>query len=150
MVEQTQLVDDIGFDNNDIQGSKIAFYRGERNRIDQLTFPFPTNVKRAKVHYHDETKYFHCLSGYCCAHTTSFKYPVYRMGTVVIRWDMDKEGMPIVPYRGNVELWFISEDKYVDIKIANKRFPIAENDLLVRCIEENYQKLSIQSAGASI
>ena len=38
----------------------------------------------------------------------------------------------------------------MDIKIANKRFPVTANDLLVRCTEESFQKLSIQSAGPSI
>lgn len=127
---------EVGFDSEDIGGDKVDRYKGRKGYTDRLGFPLSTRLRVADVHFKD--KYVLCTKGLCCQ---KMEPAQKRIGCVVVQYATNKQGDLEQPFRWQVKQWVFSGKKYEDLRGVNSEWPLADHDVKVTCIEDNYQQL---------
>jgi len=137
-----------GLDNEDIRGGMYEKYRGTKNQVDRcgIIFTDPKNMfAGAKTHYKE--RYFLCKKGKCCEILGPARW---RVGSVIIKYGTDKQGMIKKPFSYEIFPWVFGEGTYVKLKNTNSEFPLTTHDVKISCSNEDYQTLDIIPCNESI
>ena len=119
---------------------RVKFSTSKRELISILS----RRVVIVKTHYVEDVGSFFCFSGKCC---DLDGLPRVKYLLPIVMYDTNKAGKP-VSSEVVVKVLSIGKDQYEDIMTINELDgDITEKDLLVTCKDEQYQKISIQSAG---
>ncbi len=139
----------IGADRDDVQSSKFKNYKGEDGKTDRLGLVFPdeayANGKKiycgTKIHFEQKTKkYFICKSTdtdkqICCTTPYSGNKNSWRLGAVVVKYNLVKEDGKTKLKGWEVLPWAFSENVYNKLKKQDGKFPLNKFD-----IEIEYKK----------
>jgi hypothetical protein len=149
-------IESFGTEREDIQGSKFQKYKGKAGQTDRVgILPFEPKkyFKGAKCHYKD--RIFLCKSTpakkeICCTHSYEGNRPMYRIGGVIVIYDMvTKDGkMKLKGYQ--LLPWVFREKMYQKLVQADKEFPLDQHDIKLTCSNEEFQTIDIQSCRESI
>jgi len=149
----TDCCDEVGLGDKSVDVQSYDKYRGKMGVTDRIVILSKT-LLRARVHYvQEKKKTLRCAStpdktALCCE---VLGEPDQRFGLVVFRYTTNEEGQLLTKdtLSGKVLLWVFSEKRYAELTAVHREFPLLNSswedpqiDLLVKCTEENYQKLS--------
>lgn len=129
------------FDNEEIKGGVFEKYKGVKNEVHRLAIIY-TDPKAmfagSKIHFKE--RYFLCKKGKCCEICGPAKW---RVGSVIIKYGTDKQGLIKKPFNYELLPWLFSEATYIKLKTVNSEFPLATHDIKISCTNEEYQHLDI-------
>lgn len=154
-------IESFGTERDDIQGNrfqKLKMKTGEEYRIGIIYFDDEGKkiFLGTKVHSKKDTKTFLCKSTkekkeFCCTHSWEGNSPRYHIGCVVIKYDLGKDASGKMKLKGYELLpWIIWEKMYNKLTSADKEFPIISHDLKLKCTNEDFQTIDLQSCKESI
>lgn len=145
---------EIGFDREDVKPQFFKSHKFKAGKTVRCGVVFRDEqkpFKATKVHFNQ--RYYVCKStkekpAICCTHTYKGNDPRWRLGAVLVIYEISKKdgkdkltGYELVP-------WVFSDKMYQKLNTANKEFPLKEHDILVSCDNEEFQNLIIQSCNA--
>tara|TARA_B100000745_G_scaffold273464_1_gene201876 strand:+ start:1978 stop:2610 length:633 start_codon:yes stop_codon:yes gene_type:complete len=139
--------DEISFDDETVGGARLEKYKIRKDVVDRVGVPFPTRLKRAKVHYHADKGYFECLKGLCCE---KLGPPKDRLGTVVVQYRTDARGRIQKPFGYTIKSWVFSGRKFEDLREINSEHPLAKHDVKIKGGEEKYQQMTFFNCAESL
>lgn len=149
------------FDDESISTSDFDVFKGRKGHVDRVGILVPRSVVFGRVHFIPEKGYFLCNSTFvtkngqeiptriaqCCEKLDS---PRKRFAVPVIHYNTTPDGSLVAPFGYKLKVWRFSEQVYVTLRTSHKEFPLDQHDLLVRCEDEQYQKIQLQSCRESI
>lgn len=149
------------FDDDSISTSDFEVFKGRKSHVDRIGILMPRSVTFGRVHFIPEKGYYLCNSTFiikngqeiptriapCCERLDS---PRKRFAVPVIHYTTTPDGSLVAPFSYKLKVWRFSEQVYVTLRNANREFPLDQHDLLVRCEDEQYQKIQLQSCRESI
>jgi hypothetical protein len=155
------MIENFGTERDDIQSrsfKKLKMKTGDEIRCGILYFD--ENGKDvflgAKVHTKKEMKTFICKSTkekkeVCCTHVWGGNIPRWHIGCIIVIYTLGKDSS------GNLKLkdyellpWIFWETMYRKIVSADEEFPIIKHDLKLKCTNDEYQNIDVQSCKGSI
>lgn len=141
-------IETFGFEKEDIRGGIYDKYKAKKGEIHRLGILY-TDPKSmfagAKVHFN--TRFFLCKKGLCCEKCGVAKW---RVGSVIIKYATDRQGMVKQPFSYELLPWMFSETNFGKLKSLNADFPLATHDIKVSCTNDEYQHLDITPCTESI
>lgn len=152
-------VEIFGADREDIQSSKFKKYRskmGQSDRVGVIFFNGDPKQMFKGVKAHFKERYFLCKSTkdkkeVCCLHSYERNKPSYRIGCVVVKYEIGKKDDGKVGLKGYEVLpWVFSDKMYQKLVTADGEFPLKDHDIKLTCTNEEYQTLDIQSCKESL
>jgi len=158
--EMSAGMDTVSLNDKSVDIQTYDRYKGRKGVTDRVAI-LSTNLLRARVHYHDaKKKSFKCVStpqkqGPCCKHMGE---PDQKFGLVVFQYLTDEKGDQLTEEKlaGKLKLWVISESRYAELSQIHKEFPILDAgfaepqfDMLIKCTEEQYQKMTFTPCKAA-
>lgn len=153
-------IESFGTERDDIKGNrfqKLKMKTGDEIRCGILFFD-ETGKKMflgTKVHVKPNQKTFICKSTkekkeICCTHSWEGNVPVYHLGCVIVIYDLGKEsgspklkGYELIP-------WLLWGKMYQKLVSADKEFPLVNHDLKLKCTNDEFQIIDVQSCKESI
>lgn len=154
-------VETFGTERDDIQGNrfkKLKMKTGDEIRCGILYFDEKGKdiFMGAKVHTKKDMKTFICKSTkenkeVCCTHSWEGNIPRYHIGCIIVIYTIGKDssgGMKLKEYE--LLPWIFWETMYRKIVSADNEFPIIKHDLKLKCTNDEYQNIDIQSCKESI
>lgn len=151
-------VEMFGTGREDIKSSKFKSYKGKGGQTDMIGIIFKEKDKMycgAKTHYKD--RYFICKStkeqkAVCCTSSYKNNTPKYRIGAVIIVYQIGKD-----PETGKQKLlsyelvpWIFSETMYDRLNEIDSEFPLETHDLKLKCTNEDFQNMDVTPCKTSI
>lgn len=144
------------FEDESIRTYEFDLYKGRSNVIDRIGILVPGEITYGRTHFKEKVGFFMChsdwkLSGQtevcvkvapCCE---QLEAPDKRFACLVIHYNTDVKGTLAQPFSYTLKLWRFSGTKYVELREANKEFPLAAHDLKLHCTEEQYQRITMQA-----
>lgn len=150
-------VESFGLDREDIQGGKFKKFKGKENQTDRVGIIYITEkemFKGVKAHYKD--RYFLCKSTkekkeICCLHSYEKNRPSYRIGCILVIYDVATDKSGKVSLKGYELLpWVFGEKMYGTLSEENKEHPLTGCDLKLKCTNAEYQNFEVHSCKESI
>ncbi|MBD3261269.1 MAG: hypothetical protein GF334_06225 [Candidatus Altiarchaeales archaeon] len=151
-------VESFGLDRDDIQPNKFQRFKmkgGQQERIG-IIYADPKSIfKGTLVHYKD--RYFICKSEgqkpsdkkeICCLHSYDSNTPKWRVGCIIVIYDIEKKDGKDKLKGYNLIPWIFSQTMYE--KIRGLDFPVTDYDLRVKCTNEEFQNIDITPARNSL
>lgn len=149
------------FDDDSIQTSEFDVYKGRKGHVDRIGILLPRQVTFGRVHFLPERGYYLCVSQFrvqqgqeipvriaiCCER---LDLPRKRFAVPVIHYNTTPDGQLVAPFGFRLKVWRFSEQVFASLRTSNKEFPLEHHDLLVRCEDEQYQKIQLQSCREAI
>ena len=149
------------FDDESISTSDFEVFKGRKAHVDRIGILMPRSVTFGRVHFIPEKGYYLCNSTFtvkngqeiptriasCCERLDS---PRKRFAVPVCHYNTTPDGSLVAPFGYKLKVWRFSEQVYVTLRTSHKEFPLDQHDLLVRCEDEQYQKIQLQSCRESI
>lgn len=136
------VVGDIGMEISRFPVERAKFTTSSKALISIVS----SNVVACKTHYNEDVGNYICFGGACCEHDGLAKV---RYLFPIVQYDTDKKGVPVskeVTFR----VLTLGKDAYDDVRtIMDLNGDLSKLDLLVTCKDEQFQKISIQMAGAA-
>jgi len=122
----------------------IERYKATKARKDLVNYPIP-KVIIAKVHYVEGMGYFYCFGKECCEDNG---LPTVRYAMLLIKYTTNQRAEPIAK---EVEIYahIMSTDNYGNLQDI-KNFSSLDNDIVITCSEETYQKIAFVSTNACL
>lgn len=134
------VVGDIGLTVSRVPVERAKFTKDSRALINIVV----SKVIAVKLHYREGLGSYLCFGGECCEYDGLAKVKYLFPINV---YDTNKKGKPVSPELQQRVL-AIGADQYEDLMtIQELNGDIADLDILVSCKDEQYQKLSFQTAG---
>lgn len=128
------VVIDVGTKVSALPVEKIRFSATNRTMLAIIS----NNAVAIKMHYEDGLGSFLCFGGACCDHST----PNVRYLFPVVVYDTDKRGK-ILSREIDFKVLSLGKDAYDDLIMMRETYgTITNNDLLISCKDEQYQKIS--------
>lgn len=148
----------IGFGKNDrkiMNGGDLTNYRGEKNRIDVISFcwffedpetgefmigessDFTPKMIAAEIHYIKGMGYI-LDNDYL---RDKLGPPKRKIGTFVVHYSTDRRGNFNKPLDYQIKPWTFGEDKYRRLADLHSSFNLTCHDFKVRCEDDTFQKL---------
>jgi hypothetical protein len=153
-------VESFGTNRDDIQGNrfkKLKMKTGDELRCGVLYFDKSGDkiFLGAPVHVKPKTKTFLCKSTdgnkeICCTHSWEGNNPHYHIGCIIIIYDLGKENGKIKLKGYELMPWFFWETMYRKLVNADSEFPLTKHDLKLKCTNDEYSTIDIQSCKESI
>lgn len=124
-------------------------------RVGIVTFDEKKIFIGAHVHVKRKGPIFFCLSTkekkeICCTHNWEGRVPRYRIGCVVVKYDLETKDNKIKLKGYELIPWLFWESIYNKIITADKEFPINKHDLKLSCSNTDYQTIDITSCRESL
>jgi len=142
-----------GDDNDEVKGYSFKSFKGRDGQKERIGFIWVDDPKKifAGVPVHYKERYFVCKStdkekAICCTHSYENNKPRWRVGGVIIIYQMDGNkptGYKLMP-------WVFTDKMYQKLKTAGQEFPLAKHDIWLTCTNEQYQTMDINSCRDSI
>lgn len=129
-----------------VKSVAIERYKGVEKVIDVVSI-LSRNIAAAAIHYHQNTSFFYCFKGACCA---ELGLPNIRYIVPIVRYTVTKfpleYGLPV-----SLAYMALGKDTYeADIKVKDQiTGDVTKIDLSINCTDAGYQKLKIDQMGAS-
>jgi len=122
----------------------IERYKATKARKDLVNYPIP-KVIIAKVHYVEGMGYFYCFGKECCEDNG---LPTVRYAMLLMKYTTNQRAEPIAK---EVEIYahIMSTDNYGNLQDI-KNFSSLDNDIVITCSEETYQKIAFVSTNACL
>jgi hypothetical protein len=121
---------------------RIKFTTAKKERIAIL----PDNVVVLKTHYNKQCGSFICFNGKCCL----YERFIIQYLLPVIKYDSDRQG-EIVSEELLLGVFVLNDEQYnmiIDInRIESEKGGVTAVDLIIQCIEEQPERLTIKKAG---
>jgi len=144
------------FEDETIKNYDFDLYKGRMNVIDRIGILVPNEITYGRVHFVDKVGYFICHSEWklvggqdvcakiapCCERLEA---PDKRFACLIIQYNTNPQGALVQPFSYSLKLWRFSGAKYVELREANKEFPLADHDMKLHCTEEQYQRITMQA-----
>jgi hypothetical protein len=154
-------VSEASLDDQSITTNDFALYKGRKGFVDRIYLLNPKSMKAARSHYQEGKGYFLCHSKFeivggqevcsnpaiCCQKLEESKK---RFAAMVLQYTVGPDGKLVNPLSFTFKLWRISDDRFVMLRDIHNEFPLDKHDLVVRCTEESFQKLTIQASASCI
>lgn len=151
------------FSDSSVSQFDFEVYKGRKGVADRLAIMNPLNLKWHRVHF-DQTKksYILCNSRFkkvgqgeviegkpalCCQRMEQAKK---RFGAFIVQYGTAPDGKLLSPLSYTMRLWRFSESLFVQLRDVNAEFPLDKHDLIVRCTDESFQKMTISAARESV
>lgn len=136
------VVGDVGLEISRFPVEKARFTTSSRSLISIVS----GHVVAIKTHYNEDLGNYICFGGKCCEQDglarVRYLFPV-------VMYDTDKRGRP-VSKEVTFKTLVLGKDAYDDIRtIIELNGDITKLDLLVTCKDEQYQKVSLATAGSA-
>ena len=146
------MSEEVGFDDDSVRSLDFEKYKGTKGTTDRLAFVHLKDIqgklqpilRKAYVHYIENV-------GYVLANDytrSRFGEPTLRLVTIVGQYQTDKFGKIKQPFNETsltLKFFVLSAKKYDALRKAHQEFPLDKHDLMVTCIEDQYQQLNFQS-----
>lgn len=154
-------VESFGTERDDIQGNrfqKLKMKKDDELRVGVLYFDAEGKkfFLGAKAHVKKDTKTFLCKSTkekkeICCTHSWEGNVPRMHVGCVLIVYTLGKDANGKTSIKSYEILpWIFWEKMYQKLASADKEFPLALHDLKLKCTNEEFTTIDIQSCKESI
>lgn len=154
-------VGDASLDDQSITNNDFTLYKGRKGMVDRIYILNPRSMKAGRSHYQKDHGYFLCHSKFevvggqevcaspaiCCQKLEESKK---RFAAMVLQYTVGPDGKLVNPLSFTFKLWRISDDKFVLLRDIHSEFPLDAHDLVVRCTEENFQKMTIQASSQCV
>jgi len=151
-------IEEFGTERDDIEPNKFKKYKGKKGNEDRVGILYPGDVpkkmfKGAPCHYKD--RYYLCKSTkgnkeICCTHGYDGNTPKYRIGAVLVIYDMVmSEGKPKLKGFETIP-WIFSETMYQKLKSADEEFSLSDHDIKLKCSNEEFQTIDVTICKESI
>lgn len=148
-------LDSVALGDKSVDIQTFDRYKGRKNVTDRIAILSAT-LLRSRTHYHEKGKQgktFRCITtptkqGVCCKHMGD---PDQKFGLVLFQYLTDEQGALLTEEKlsGKVKLWVVSETRYSELVTIHNEFPLMnagftapQVDLMVKCTEEQYQRMS--------
>lgn len=153
-------IESFGTERDDIKGNrfqKLKMKTGDELRVGVLFFD--EDGKKmflgTKVHVKPNQKTFLCRSTrekkeICCTHSWEGNNPRYHIGCVAIIYNLGKESGSLKLRDYELIPWIFWEKMYQKLVSADKEFSLVNHDLKLKCTNDEYQTIDIQSCKESI
>lgn len=150
------VIETFGADREDIQSMKFKKYRGKNGQTDRVGI-VATNeqhiFKGAKIHFKD--RFFLCKSTkqkkeICCLHSYEGNRPKYRIGCILVVYDLVSEGGKMKLKGYELLPWIFGEKMYQKLVEINKEYPLLSHDLKLTCTNEDYQEINALNCKESL
>lgn len=143
------------FNDRKVELSVSDRYKGHRGQTDRLAFISRTLLRGNRHYVATSKRVFRCLTesadkpAICCEKLGA---PEQRFAVAVFRYATDQEGeiLDSSTCKGSFLIWLISEPKYKELGGCARQIPLLDEgfdkpqgDLIVKCTEEKFQKLSL-------
>lgn len=151
------------FSDDSISQFDFEIFKGRKNSVDRIAIVNANNLRWHRVHYDSGKKgYVLCNSKYkrvgkgevidgkpalCCQ---KMDEPKKRFGAFVVQYGTTPDGKLVKPLTYTTRLWRFSESHFVQLRDINAEFPLDQHDLVIRCTDENFQKMTITAAKESV
>lgn len=153
-------VESFGTERDDIKGNrfqKLKMKTGDEIRCAVLFFD-ETGKKMflgTKVHVKPQQKTFLCKSTkekkeICCTHSWEGNNPRYHIGCVAMIYNLGKESGSLKLRDYELIPWIFWEKMYEKLVSADKEFSLTSHDLKLKCTNDEFQTIDIQSCKESI
>lgn len=149
-------VETFGADRTDIESSKFKKYRGKDGQTDRIGIIMKDPKEMFKgLRAHFKERYFVCKSTkqkkeICCLHGYEGNRPRYRVGGVIVVYDLvvkdgksKLKGYEVLP-------WSFGEKMYQKLVEINKEFPLESHDLKLTCTNEEFQNFDVFNCKESL
>jgi hypothetical protein len=147
----------VSFDSNinNKQNGDIEFYRGSNGHVDRIGI-LSSEAHVEYNHYKEaegKGSYYKCLSkrdnegkvtekSICCEHCGE---ATPRFGLPIVQYSTKADGEFKRPLSWEVKVWIFNLEKWGQLKSINKKWgSLTSKDVEVTCVEEKYQRLTIQ------
>lgn len=153
----------IGLDNEEVEAQEMRNFsddppkilRFEEGKTFRVHF-FSRDVLMRRRHFQEEEKkYYRCLDhvGYCpiCVASSKKMRGCKRasdsFGANVLVYDADDAGEILDVLSADVHFWAFGSDKFAQLRKIMKEYgDITQLDILVKCVDQNYQQMEITVA----
>jgi hypothetical protein len=154
-------IEEFGTEREDIQGNrfqKLKMKAGDEIRCGVLYFDGEGKkfFRGTKVHTKKDSKTFICKSTkekkeICCTHTWEGNSPRTHLGCILVIYSLGKDANGKIKLK-EYELmpWIFWEKMYQKLQSADREFPLATHDIKLKCTNDDYQTIDIQSCKESI
>lgn len=140
-----------------VESTLVDRYKGIRNQTDRIAI-ISSSLIRGNSHFLNKRS-FRCLStkdrqAICCDQLGS---PQQRFGFLLFQYIVDEKGelLDDSKLQGKIKMWLITESRYEELTQIHKSWPlmdydpkstaggfgVKQHDLMIKCTEENYQKM---------
>lgn len=148
--------------DDSVTASEFDAYKGRKDVTDRLTILLPKRIQFGRVHYVDEKGYYICLTGFkkqggqeipqapvqaCC---NRLDMPQQRFSALVVHYDTTPKGQLVEPFGFKLKVWRFGARTFEQIRAANEQWPLDQHDLMVKCTDDKYQRVEMQSCKNSI
>jgi hypothetical protein len=154
----------ISLERDDVQSNKFEKYTPKADRTDRVGILFPdeayANGKKifcgTKAHFDKKAnRLFVCKSTstnpeICCTTPYSGNVPSYRLGAVVVVYNLETEGGKTKLKGWKVLPWIMSEATWGKLKKQDTKFPLNKFDVEVEGIQKKFLNLEITPCTSSI
>lgn len=144
------------FDDESISQFKFDLFKGRKGQADRIAILNPLNLVWHRVHYDENKKgYVQCLSKYkkagkteiiegepavCCKRMDEAKK---RFGAFVAHYGTTPDAKVTKPLTYTLKLWRFGEAAFVNLRDVNAEFRLDSIDVVIRCTDEQFQKITI-------
>jgi hypothetical protein len=153
-------IESFGTEREDIHSSKFQKYEpktGQEDRVGIIPYEPRKFFKGAPCHFTEDPKrLFLCKSTkekkeICCTHGYKGNRPIYRIGCVIIIYDLvkDKEGKAKLKSYTLLP-WVFREKMYEKLVSADKEFSLDKYDIKLKCVNAEFKTIDVQSCNGII